>query len=103
MTDYYTAKLRVLTSLITEARSLPLNGYGPVSMAFVTFDIPKDARRACKYLAVHPDNSLVCTVSMAPLYEDIDWTRIMKLSFNLKVRACFYSTCSCGSSVDPYP
>ena len=85
--DYYTAKLRVLTSLITEARSLPLNGYDPVSTAFVTFDSPKDARRACKYLAVHPDNPLVCTVTMAPLYEDIDWTRIMKLPFNLEVRA----------------
>ncbi|KAF9649393.1 hypothetical protein BDM02DRAFT_3166745 [Thelephora ganbajun] len=82
--DYYTAKLRVLTSLITEARSLPLNGYDPVSTAFVTFETPKDARRACKYLAVHPDKPLVCTVSMAPLYEDVDWTRIMKLPYNLE-------------------
>ena len=89
--DYYTAKLRVLTSLITEARSLPLNGYDPVSTAFVTFENPKDARRACKYLAVHPDNPLVCTVSMAPLYEDIDWTRIMKLPYNLEVRAFLLS------------
>ena len=89
--DYYTAKLRVLTSLITEARSLPLNGYDPVSTAFVTFETPKDARRACKYLAVHPGNPLVCTVSMAPLYEDIDWTRIMKLPYNLEVRACLLS------------
>jgi len=86
--DYYTAKLRVLTSLVTEARSLPLNGYDPVSTAFVTFETPKDARRACKYLAVHPDNPLVCTVSMAPLYEDVDWTRIMKLPYNLEVRTC---------------
>ena len=84
--DYYTAKLRVLTSLITEARSLPLSGYDPVSTAFVTFETPKDARRACKYLAVHPDKPLVCTVTMAPLYEDIDWTRIMKLPYNLEVR-----------------
>ena len=83
--DYYTAKLRVLTSLITEARSLPLNGYDPVSTAFVTFETPKDARRACKYLMVHPDNPLVCTVTMAPLYEDVDWTRIMKLPYNLEV------------------
>ena len=86
--DYYTAKLRVLTSLITEARSLPLNGYDPVSTAFVTFETPKDARRACKYLAVHPDNPVVCTVSMAPLYEDVDWTRIMKLPYNLEVSMC---------------
>lgn len=86
--DYYTAKLRVLTSLITEARSLPLDGYDPVSTAFVTFETPQDARRACKYLAVHPDNPLVCTVSMAPLYEDVDWTRIMKLPYNLEVRTC---------------
>ena len=89
--DYYTAKLRVLTSLITEARSLHLNGYDPVSTAFVTFETPKDARRACKYLAVHPDNPLVCTVSMAPLYEDVDWTRIMKLPYNLEVRTRFSS------------
>lgn len=89
--DYYTAKLRVLTSLITEAKSLPLTGYDPVSTAFVTFESPKDARRACKYLAVHPDNPLVCTVSMAPLYEDIDWTRIMKLPYNLEVRVCLLS------------
>jgi len=89
--DYYTAKLRVLTSLITEARSLPLNGYDPVSTAFVTFETPKDARRACKYLAVHPDNPVVCTVSMAPLYEDVDWTRIMKLPYNLEVRTCLPS------------
>ena len=85
--DYYTAKLRVLTSLITEARSLPQTGYDPVSTAFVTFETPMDARRACKYLAVHPDNPLVCTVAMAPLYEDIDWMRIMKLPYNLEVRA----------------
>ena len=88
--DYYTAKLRVLTSLITEARSLPLSGYDPVSTAFVTFENPKDARRACKYLAVHPNNPLVCTVSMAPLYEDIDWTRIMKLPYNLEVGTRFF-------------
>lgn len=87
--DYYTAKLRVLTSLVTEARSLPLNGYDPVSTAFVTFETPKDARRACKYLMVHPDNPLVCTVTMAPLYEDVDWARIMKLPYNLEVRAPF--------------
>ncbi|KAF9781625.1 hypothetical protein BJ322DRAFT_233934 [Thelephora terrestris] len=62
--DYYTAKLRVLTSLIVES--------------------PKNARRACKYLAVHPNKPHLCTVSMAPLYEDIDWTRIMKLPYNLE-------------------
>ena len=100
--DYYTAKLRVLTSLITEARSLPLNGYDPVSTAFVTFETPKDARRACKYLAVHRDNPLVCTVSMAPLYEDVDWTRIMKLPYNLEVRTRFPSTSFCGWPADSF-
>ena len=98
--DYYTAKLQVLTSLITEARSLPLNGYDPVSTAFVTFETPKDARRACKYLAVHPDNPLVCTVSMAPLYEDVDWTRIMKLPYNLEVRTFLQFHRSCGPPAD---
>ena len=84
--DYYTAKLRFLTHLITEARSLPSNGYDPVSTAFVTFKTPKDARRACKHLAVHPDNPLACVVSMAPPYKDIYWARIMKLPYNLRVR-----------------
>ena len=84
--DYYTAKLKVLTSIITEARSLPPSRYKAVSTAFVTFETPRDARRACRYLAVHPDNPLVCTVTMAPHYEDIDWTRIMKLTYNLEVR-----------------
>ena len=82
--DYYTAKLHFLTSLITEARSLPLREFEPASTAFVTFETPKDARRVCKYLAVHPANPLVCTVTMAPLYEDIDWLRIMKLPYILE-------------------
>ncbi|KAF9781182.1 DUF221-domain-containing protein [Thelephora terrestris] len=82
--DYYTAKLRVLTSLIVEVRSWPLGEYDPASTAFITFESPKNARRACKYLAVHPNNPHLCTVSMSPLYEDIDWTRIMKLPYNLE-------------------
>ena len=99
--DYYTAKLQVLTSLITEARSLPLNGYDPVSTAFVTFKTLKDARRACKYLAVHPDNPLACVVSMAPPYGDIYWTRIMKLPYNLRV--CTHFTCFCDPPANSLP
>ncbi|KIK52099.1 hypothetical protein GYMLUDRAFT_88867 [Collybiopsis luxurians FD-317 M1] len=80
--DYYTAKLNLLTSLITENRAKPVNRYDPVSTAFVTFAAPEDARRACKYLAVHPNNPLACLVTMAPQYQDLDWHRVMKTSFN---------------------
>ncbi|TRM64114.1 hypothetical protein BD626DRAFT_493819 [Schizophyllum amplum] len=58
--DYYSAKLNLITTLITENR----------------------ARAACKQLAVHPENPLTCMVSMAPAFSDIDWTRMMKNSFD---------------------
>ncbi|KAE9400487.1 hypothetical protein BT96DRAFT_919485 [Gymnopus androsaceus JB14] len=80
--DYYTAKLNLLTSLITENRAKPANRYDPVSTAFVTFADPDDARRACKFLTVHPNNPLACLVTMAPQYQDLDWHRVMKTSFN---------------------
>jgi len=83
--DYYTAKLNILSSLITESRSRAIGDYEPVSTAFVTFADPADARRACKYLAVHPDNPLACIVTMAPMYQDLDWIRVMKSSFNTEV------------------
>ncbi|KIM43405.1 hypothetical protein M413DRAFT_69962 [Hebeloma cylindrosporum] len=79
--DYYTAKLNLLTSLITENRARAVTDYDPVSTAFVTFADPADARRACKYLAVHPNNPLACLVTMAPAYQDIDWIRVMKSSY----------------------
>jgi hypothetical protein len=84
--DYYTAKLNLLTSLITENRSKALADFDPVSTAFVTFAGPADARRACKYLAVHPNNPLTCLVSIAPEYQDLDWIRVMKSSFRVEVR-----------------
>ncbi|RXW24412.1 hypothetical protein EST38_g1408 [Candolleomyces aberdarensis] len=80
--DYYTAKLNLLTSLITENRSKAITDFDAVSTAFVTFADPAEARRACKYLAVHPNNPLTCSVSMAPEYQDVDWIRVMKSSFN---------------------
>jgi hypothetical protein len=83
--DYYTAKLNLLTSMITEHRARAVVDYDPVSTAFVTFANPNDARRACKYLAVHPNNPLICSVTMAPPYEDVDWIRIMKLPFRVEV------------------
>jgi len=79
--DYYTAKLNLLTSLITENRAKAVSDYDPVSTAFVTFADPADARKACKYLAVHPNNPLACLVTMAPMYQDIDWIRVMKSSY----------------------
>ncbi len=84
--DYYTAKLNILTSLITEKRAKAINEYTPTSTAFVTFKDPVEARRACQYLAVHPDNPLnACFVTMAPSYEDLDWTRLMKAAFKVEV------------------
>ncbi|KAG7440881.1 uncharacterized protein BT62DRAFT_567336 [Guyanagaster necrorhizus] len=80
--DYYTAKLNLLTSLITENRTKPATKFDPVSTAFVTFADPDDARKACKYLAVHPHNPLTCSVTMAPEYQDLDWIRVMKSSFD---------------------
>ena len=84
--DYYTAKLNLLTSLITENRARAVTDYDPVSTAFVTFADPADAKRACKYLAVHPNNPLACLVTMAPAYQDIDWIRVMKSSYKGEVR-----------------
>ncbi|KAF9221015.1 hypothetical protein BS17DRAFT_758900 [Gyrodon lividus] len=83
--DYYTAKLNLLTSLIMQNRARAISDYSPVSTAFVTFKDPKDARKACKYLAVHPDNPLACIVTMAPQYEDIDWIRVMKSTFRAEL------------------
>ena len=79
--DYYTAKLQIVTNMITEKRSMPSTAFEAMPTAFVTFVDPADARKACKYLAVHPENPLQCLVSMAPMYEDLDWTRLMKPTF----------------------
>ena len=83
--DYYTAKLNLLTSLITENRAKAVDDYDAVSTAFVTFADPSDARRACKYLAVHPNDPLACSVTMAPMYQDIDWIRLMKSTYKGEV------------------
>lgn len=84
--DYYTAKLTLLTSLITEKRAQPITDYAPMPTAFVTFADPEDARKACKYLAGHPNNPLnACLVTMAPSYEDLDWVRLMRTTFRVEV------------------
>ncbi|KAK7681546.1 hypothetical protein QCA50_015278 [Cerrena zonata] len=83
--DYYTTKLNLLTALITEKRATAVDDYAPMSTAFVTFQNPEDARRACKYLAVHPNNPLdTCLVNMAPSFEDLDWFRLMKSTFRVE-------------------
>ncbi|PSR70501.1 hypothetical protein PHLCEN_2v13652 [Hermanssonia centrifuga] len=83
--DYYTAKLNLLTALITEKRAQSTASYPAMPTAFLTFADPADARRACKYLAVHPNNPVnVCLVTMAPSYEDLDWTRLMKSTFRVE-------------------
>ena len=91
--DYYTAKLNLLTSLITENRSKAASDFDSVSTAFVTFSDPADARRACKYLAVHPNNPLACLVTMAPVYQDIDWIRVMRSTYRVEV--CSFPFCIC--------
>ena len=83
--DYYTAKLNLLTSLIMEKRSKAVSDYTPMNTAFVTFADPADARRACKYLAVHPNNPVACTVTMAPQFEDLDWHRLMRPTLRVEV------------------
>jgi Cytosolic domain of 10TM putative phosphate transporter len=83
--DYYTAKLGFLNAMITENRAKAASDFPPVSTAFVTFADPLDARRACKYLAVHPDNPLTCMTTMAPMYADIDWIRVMKSNIRVEV------------------
>jgi hypothetical protein len=82
--DYYTAKYNLLTDMITQNRAKAIADYDPTSTAFVTFADTADARRACKYLAVHPKNPLTCLVTMAPEYQDIDWIRVMKSSFRVE-------------------
>lgn len=84
--DYYTTKLNILTALITEMRAQAPTDYVPMSTAFVTFADPADARRARKFLAVHPNNPLTCLVTMAPSFEDLDWNRLMKSTFRAEVR-----------------
>ncbi|KAI5117451.1 hypothetical protein M0805_005828 [Coniferiporia weirii] len=83
--DYYTAKVNLLTALVVESRARAITDFEPVSTAFVTFAHPDDARRACKYLAVHPNNLLACLVSMAPDYEDLDWMRVMKQTYRAEI------------------
>jgi hypothetical protein len=87
--DYYTAKLGYLTALITEQRAKRPTDFDPVSTAFVTFADPRDAKKACKYLAVHPNNPLACLVTMAPCYDDIDWIRVMRSNFGVEVTLSF--------------
>lgn len=87
--DYYTAKLGLITSLITAERAKSATDFLTAPTAFVTFEDPADAQRALSYLAVHPKNPLVCVVTMAPAYNDLDWIRLMKSVFKAEV------ICSC--------
>ena len=84
--DYYAAKLDLLTALVEENRGRSLNAFQPSSTAFVTFERIEDARRAAKYLQVHPRNPLACIVVPAPDTGDLDWARVMKSSFRGEVR-----------------
>jgi hypothetical protein len=83
--DYFTGKFNLVTTLIDGNRTRGIENYAPVSTAFVTFSDPRDAKRACQYLPSHPDNRVDCVVQMAPNFEDLDWTRIMKSTFKAEV------------------
>ncbi|KAF5360772.1 hypothetical protein D9756_004691 [Leucocoprinus leucothites] len=83
--DYWTAKLNYAVAMITEQRAKSPTDFEPLSTAFVTFADPADARRACRYLAVHPNNPLTCLVTMAPMYNDLDWVRVMKSSLKVEL------------------
>lgn len=83
--DCFTAKVKYLTSQITENRARAIEHHHPVSTAFVTFFDPRDARRACRHLPSHPDSPIKCVVQMAPSFEELDWTRIMKSTFKAEV------------------
>jgi len=84
--DYWTTRLNYVTTLIKEHHDKSPASFEPVSTAFVTFSDPANARRACRYLAAHPNNPLSCLVTMAPMYSDLDWMRVMKSSFRAEVR-----------------
>lgn len=84
-TDYYAAKLGLLTALINENRGRAYDAYPPSSTAFVTFEKIEDARKAAKYLQVHPRNPMACFVVPAPDVADLDWGRLMKSSFTGEV------------------
>ena len=75
-----------MTTLVKEHPDKSLTSFEPVSTAFVTFSDPADARRACRWLAAHPNNPLSCLVTKAPMYSDLDWMRVMKSSFRAEVR-----------------
>jgi hypothetical protein len=82
--DYYSARLILLTSSITQYRVRAATEYPAVPTAF-SFKDPADVRKACKYLAVHPNNPLVCLVTMALQYEDIDWKRVLKSTYRVVI------------------
>ena len=75
-----------MTTLVKEHRDKSLTSFEPVLTASVTFSDPADARRACGWLAAHPNNPLSCLVTKAPMYSDLDWMRVMKSSFRAEVR-----------------
>lgn len=53
----------------------------PASSAFVTFRRWQDARRAVRVLSHRPGRPLTCLVVMAPQTTDLDWERLVKVSF----------------------
>lgn len=76
--DYLTTKLALLTSLLNEARSKPLNSFRSASTAFVTFKDAKTSRLALQVLESHPRRALACHTTPAPMHVDLLWPRLSR-------------------------
>ncbi|CED82431.1 Uncharacterized conserved protein [Phaffia rhodozyma] len=75
--NYLTPKLGLLSSLIEEHRSQPIDTFSAASTAFVTFRSPELARGVLKKMKSHPKRALACNLSPAPDYRDLEWLRLM--------------------------
>jgi len=91
--DYY------VTTLVKEHCDKSLTSFEPVSTAFVTFSDPADARRACGWLAAHPNNPLSCLVTKA--YSDLEsWNPRSELKYVEALICSHGSRCSRSYLVD---
>jgi len=79
--DYFLTKFNLLTALLDDLRSSPTDTYAPGPTAFVTFEKASVARRAAQELRWHPTRAWACKVRAAPDVRDIEWDKVVKMSF----------------------
>lgn len=79
--DYFLTKYNLLTALLDDLRSSPNETYSAGPTAFVTFERASVARRAVQELRWHPTRSWACKVRSAPDVRDIEWDKVVKMSF----------------------